>query len=63
MSDKPTPESRTGQDRRDLDVGPPFGMEERRLIPERRLPKVVHVDFDAHIEVPPVAGEPKDTKP
>jgi hypothetical protein len=63
MSDKPTPDSRINQDRRDLDVGPPFGKEERRLTPERRLPKVVHSEFDAHIDVPPVAGEPKDIKP
>jgi hypothetical protein len=65
MSKPPTREDRTGKDRRDEDVGPPYGLEDRRRIPERRLPEVEHVDFDAHIEVPPVVPKrvpPKDKK-
>jgi hypothetical protein len=57
MSTPPSRDNRTGKDRRNEDVGPPFGLEERRLTPERRLPAVEHVEFDAHIEVlPPVAA-------
>lgn len=52
-------DNRTGKDRRQEDVGPPFGLEERRLLPERRLPEVEHVEFDAHIEVLPAVAEPR----
>ncbi|HXE38761.1 MAG TPA: hypothetical protein VN639_09810 [Azonexus sp.] len=52
-------DDRTGKDRRQEDVGPPRGLEERRLIPERRLPEVEHVEFDAHIELLPAAPEPR----
>lgn len=59
MSKTPTRDDRTGKDRRNEDVGPPFGLEDRRRIPERRLPKVEHVEFDAHIEVLPAVPEPR----
>lgn len=57
MSTPPNRDDRTGKDRRKEDVGPPFGLEERRRIPERRLPEVEHVEFDAHIKVLPAAPE------
>lgn len=59
MSTPQIRDNRTGKDRRQEDVGPPFGQEERRLIPERRLPEVEHAEFDAHIEVLPAAPEPR----
>lgn len=49
-----TPERRQKIDRRHEDLGPPPGHEERRRSPERRHPRVEHVDFDEHIDVPPV---------
>lgn len=54
---KQTPDNRrSGQDRRVLDLGPPPGQEERRKIPDRRHPELVHGDFDEHIEI----GDPAE---
>ncbi|HMV20093.1 MAG TPA: hypothetical protein PKE50_02380 [Rhodocyclaceae bacterium] len=41
-------------DRRVHDSGPPQGSEERRRLPERRYPEVVHADFDECIDMPPL---------
>ena len=59
MSASPDEDKRTGKDRRELDVGPPYGTEERREIPERRGPEVQEVEFDEHIEVLPIVKCPK----
>jgi hypothetical protein len=56
MTDTPKIDKRSGKDRRVLDIGPPPGLAERRLKPERRGPHVEEVEFDEHIEVLPVAG-------
>lgn len=56
MTDTPKIDKRSGKDRRVLDIGPPPGVAERRLRPERRGPHVEEVEFDEHIEVLPVAG-------
>ena len=44
-------ERRLNRDRRIYDAGPPGDCEERRKLPERRLPEVTHVDFSEHIEI------------
>lgn len=56
MTDMPSTDKRSGKDRRVLDIGPPPGIAERRLRPERRHPQIEEVEFDEHIEVLPVAG-------
>ena len=40
------PERRKNKDRRQVDLGPPAGCEERRQQIERRHPQVTEVDFD-----------------
>lgn len=50
----PEDDKRAGHDRRELDVGPPYGTEERRQTPERRNPVVEEVEFDEFIEVKPI---------
>lgn len=54
MTETPEDDKRSGVDRRELDVGPPYGKEERREVPERRAPDVEEVEFDEYIEVLPV---------
>jgi len=54
MSNVPKDDKRSGHDRRELDVGPPYGTEERREKPERRIPDVEEVEFDEFINVPAV---------
>ena len=49
-----TSERRLRIDRRVHDSGPPQGSEERRRLPERRYPEVVHADFDECIDMPPL---------
>ena len=51
---------RERMERREEDLGPPFGEEERRLSPDRRHPYVEHLHVDEHIEVhaPPAPGFP-----
>jgi hypothetical protein len=55
MPNAPEDDKRSGHDRRELDVGPPYGIEERREKPERRIPEVEEVEFDECINVPPPA--------
>lgn len=62
MTKPPKDDKRNGTDRRELDVGPPYGTSERRQIPERRAPEVEEVEFDEYIEVLPVA-KPCQEKP
>lgn len=47
-------------ERRDDDVGPPFGTDERRLHPDRRHPYVEDLQVDEYIEIhaPPAPGLP-----
>lgn len=54
MHHSPEDDKRSGKDRRELDVGPPYGIEERRHKPERRIPEVIEVDIDEVIEVKPL---------
>lgn len=51
MASKRFPESRSQADRRQDDVGPPVGIEERRIRPDRRHPEVEEVHIDDHIEI------------
>ncbi len=51
MSIKEPTNRRQRQDRRIQDIGPPPGLAEQRVAPERRHPEVEHVDFDEHIEL------------
>ena len=44
-------EQRKREDRRVEDLGPPPGVAEQRLRPERRHPEVEHIDFVEQIEV------------
>ena len=44
-------ERRRGADRRVRDIGPPSGVTERRMRPERRCPDVEFVEFDEFIEL------------
>jgi hypothetical protein len=44
-------EKRTRMERRQDDLGPPAGMEERRIRPDRRHPEVEEVHIDDHIEI------------
>ena len=44
-------EQRKSADRRIEDIGPPPGVEEQRLKPERRHPEVEHMDFIEQIEL------------
>ena len=44
-------EHRKSADRRTEDLGPPPGVEEQRIRPERRHPDVEHIDFIEQIEV------------
>ena len=44
-------EHRKSADRRVEDLGPPPGVEEQRVTPERRHPQVEHIDFIEQIEV------------
>lgn len=60
MTDTSRPDKRSGKDRRVLDIGPPPGIAERRLTPERRHPQIEEVEFDEHIEVLPVDGGDPD---
>lgn len=60
MPNSPEDEKRACPDRRELDVGPPYGVEERRLTPERRIPEVEEVEFDEHIEVKPIPNGPQE---
>jgi len=48
-------DQRGKRDRRELDVGPPYGLSERRWMPERRIPVVEEMEFDGVIEMPPVS--------
>lgn len=50
-------EHRKREDRRSEDLGPPPGVEEQRLMPERRHPQVEHIDFVEHVEVLAVSDE------
>lgn len=60
MPNSPEDDKRAGHDRRELDVGPPYGIEERRHTPERRIPEVEEVEFDEYIEVKPIPTSQKD---
>lgn len=60
MPNAPEDDKRAAQDRRELDVGPPYGVSERRLIPERRNPEVEEVEFDEYIEVKPILPNPTE---
>ena len=42
---------RNRMERREEDLGPPFGEEERRLHPDRRHPYVVDLQVDEYIEI------------
>jgi len=64
MPIKNSPEKRKHrEDRRQIDLGPPPGMAERRLRPERRHPVVEHLDFDDHIEAADYPGTPPPPLP
>ncbi len=56
-------ERRSNRDRRELDVGVPYGLSERRWRPERRTPLVIETDFDDIIEVLPIVGRGQPEAP
>lgn len=45
------PERRLRHDQREKDIGPPAGILERRVTPERRHPRIEFAEFDEHIEL------------
>jgi hypothetical protein len=57
MNAKTVADHRQREDRRIEDLGPPPGVEEQRLMPERRHPVVEHIDFVEHVEVLAVSDE------
>lgn len=63
MNTKEPTNRRKREDRRIQDLGPPPGVAEQRVAPERRHPEVVHVDFDEHIELVAIVDAANDRRP
>lgn len=56
MSGKQSGDLRGDRDRRQDDVGPPPGVAERRINPERRHPEVEDLGIVEHIDIEAPAG-------
>lgn len=56
MTTLPARRPRSRNDRRVNDHPLPHGMEDRRRLPERRLPIVSHQEFDEYISISAVAA-------